>query len=1313
MRSIDYLSMLLQTIPDLVWLKDLQGVYVLCNPAFERFVALPKDDVIGKTDAVLFSAEQAAFFRENEMAVIAAGRPSTNEAWVTCVADGRDYLFRTIKTPMYDRAGGLIGVHGIARDITALHETQAALRESELRYRTLFETLVQGVVYQNVQEELRRANAERDRALNFSQSLLAAIPVPVFSKDCEGRYLDCNRAFAEMVGKTPEQLQGKTVQELWPSSLSTVYETHDLAMIEHGGTQTYEAQVIDQHGQRRDVLFVKDVFRDEAGNSAGIIGAFIDITERKQAEAELDRYRQHLQDLVEERTQELQEAYRLLEESARRLALATGSAGIGVWERDRERELLIWDDQMCTLYGIDPRAFDGRTETWLACLHPDDVERALAATERAMRDQQEYVTEFRIVLPDGRIRHIATHAQIERDAAGTPRRVLGVNWDITARKEAEIAQHETVALLRATLESIPDGIMVMGMGGDCIIFNQAFLDLFHFPSDFAVFTRMGFIGHIKQMVRDPEDFRAKIEQRFRSPDEHGVDMIELLDGRIIERHNAPYRVHDETRGIVSYYQDITARRQIERDLERARAAAEAASRAKSSFLANMSHEIRTPMNAIVGLTHLLLRNTSDARQRDQLNRVIDAAQHLLAIINNILDISKIEAGKLGLEAADFALDQVIRNVSDLVIEKAHAKGLEVVYALDARLPPLLHGDPLRLGQILLNFTSNAIKFTDQGTIVLRVRIIKEDEQKLLVRFEVEDTGIGIAPDVQLRLFEVFEQADSSTERKYGGTGLGLAISKRLVQLMNGRLGVNSVVGQGSCFWFEVPLGKSASRLQPRRLGSNLQGLRVLIVDDLEAARDVLGEMLRAMGLVVDLVASGVDALAAVQHADQKGEPYAMVFIDWHMPGLDGVETARRMRLLPLTLAPTCLMITAFGQRVPKEDLERAGFAAFLLKPVTASILFDTLVEVLEGRQLNEVESRPPSPELALMMRRNARILLVEDNPINQEVALDLLREIGFMADLAQNGQIAVDRVRETEITYDLILMDIQMPVLDGLAATRMIRMLPGYEQTPILALTAGAFEEDRQRCLLAGMNGFVAKPVIPEDLYATLATWLPAEAVAMETTESIDALASLREALAAIPGLDPIQGLRNVHGKPKTYARLLRKYAETHREDMDQLRACLSVDDRVAARRIAHSLKSSAATLGINRVHALAAELEALIRAEQGDEAIQGLTFVIEEEQHRIADAIVCAIPAPSALRVDNVNAVHLRTVIDELMALLLQDDLQAHAVYRRHEPLLRSALGGYATILARQMDAFAMEEAVITLRTALGALDPIASEGA
>ncbi len=639
------------------------------------------------------------------------------------------------------------------------------------------------------------------------------------------------------------------------------------------------------------------------------------------------------------------------------------------------------------------------------------------------------------------------------------------------------------------------------------------------------------------------------------------------------------------------------------ELARAQLAAEASTRAKSEFLANMSHEIRTPMNAILGMSYLALQTGLDARQRNYVDKVHRAAESLLGVINDILDFSKIEAGRLEIENIPFRLGDVLDQLATLVSMSAEEKGLELLFALPPGLPTALVGDPSRLGQVLLNLSNNAVKFTERGEVTVAVTETARDGQRVTLRFEVRDTGIGLAPEARVRLFQPFTQADASTSRQYGGTGLGLAICRHLVERMGGEIGVDSEPGRGSCFHFSVPFGLQPEAA-PAPQDAGLHGMRVLIVDDHPAARELLRTLAAAFGLQAETAADGAAALQLVAQADAQDRPFKLLLLDWRMPGLDGIGCLEQLgHAAGRHAPPTVLMVTAFNRDEAERQLAARGLrvAGLLPKPVTPSGLLDACADAL-GRP-RAGPSRNEQRQELLQARQaglaGARILLVEDNPINQELARDLLNRAGIVVSIAGDGQEALEILARER--FDAVLMDCQMPVMDGYEATRALRRRPELKELPVIAMTANAMAGDRQKVLEAGMNDHVAKPIRVDDLFATLARWVH-PALPAPVPE------------VPLPALDMRAGVAALMGDEALYRRLLLMFRERESDFVARFRAACEQGDGDALTRHAHDLKSVAGSLGMPALQRAAAALEEACRLRGEAAALEPLLQAVQRQ---------------------------------------------------------------------------------------------------
>ena len=663
------------------------------------------------------------------------------------------------------------------------------------------------------------------------------------------------------------------------------------------------------------------------------------------------------------------------------------------------------------------------------------------------------------------------------------------------------------------------------------------------------------------------------------------------------------------------------------EIERARQEAEASNRAKSEFLAKMSHEIRTPMNAILGLGHLALKTDLSSKQRDYLNKMQASAYSLLSIIDDILDFSKIETGRLEIEETDFRLDKVLENLAAVMGEKAAEKHLAMTIHCAPDVPLSLIGDPMRLSQVLSNLLSNAIKFTERGAVSLTIDSLlqqdcAESSDQHLLRFTVSDTGIGMTTEQLARLYRPFTQADGSTARKYGGAGLGLAICKRLVELMGGILEVQSRPGQGSVFSFTLSFcvndEKPRFLITPPSPGK----LRALVVDDDPSYSSLLENILRAMSFTVSAVDSGVAALHELERAAATGEqPYKLALLDWKIPGMDGFETTQRIKTNPrIPEPPFIIMVTAYGREDIIHQAQASKLDGFLVKPITSSMLLDTIMSLLGPKPLSE-EHRMPL-EATIPALAGKQILLVEDNEINRQVASEILEKAGCVVRTANDGQAAVQLVNQMGSQLDAVLMDVQMPVMDGYTATRAIRGDPAWQSLPIIAMTAHALEEDRRQSLAAGMNAHITKPIIPQELFATLTACLAPSSVLRQATNFVAAQNVLRQAqdasrqgqdtsLPDLPGIAVRTGLARFAGDQQAYRRILLKFHTNHAHDAQAMQKSLAENNRSELARQAHTLKGVSGAIGAEKLMAACAALETALR--QNGELAQAIQTVADD----------------------------------------------------------------------------------------------------
>ncbi|WP_421901805.1 PAS domain S-box protein [Maridesulfovibrio sp.] len=1019
------------------------------------------------------------------------------------------------------------------------------------------------VVFHDISE--RR---EAEWALKKLSSVVEQSPVTVVITDKNGIIEYVNPMFSEVTGYTAEEAVGISTNVMKSGQHSDDFYKELWETI--NSKNTWHGEFINKK-KNGDLFWESAVISPILGNKDEIefyVAIKQDITDQKAMEEELLKSKEQLQYILDTSP----------------VGVAFSTKGVIHFANPRFREM----------YGVS--IGDESPDLYVNTSDRDNI----------VREMKEHGIvsnwEIKMYNAEGEERDILiTYLPITYDGEEG---ILGWLLDITDRNKAFQEIERSQKQLSALFDALPVGVTMIAQSGKIITANSISNEILGVTADEHTERKVSDdkweIIHPDGTLMNVEEFpasRCLEENRVIKSVEMGVNRPQG-DTVWISTSAAP--VDEEVGGGVAVaFEDITIRKEMETQLVAALDEAEEATRAKSDFLANMSHEIRTPMNAILGMGHLALKTELTSKQRDYLEKIDMAAKALLRIINDILDFSKIEAGKLDIEHVDFSLEDILDNLSNLISVKAQEKGVELFFRVDQDVPLNLIGDPLRLGQILINLCGNAVKFTSEGEIVVNIGVEEQRDKDIRLRFEVSDTGVGMTEEQKSKLFTAFSQADTSTTRKFGGTGLGLTISKRLVEMMDGEIGADSEYGKGSTFWFNAKLAINEEKGRKKFLiKEDFVGLNVLVVDDNITSQNILREMLEDFEFKVTVASGGPEALDILETAEP---PFKLVLMDWKMPEMDGIETSRRIKdNSVLKDVPTIIMVTAYGREEVINQAQEVGLDGFLVKPVGQSVLFNTIMEVF-GQQVERSGLRDiGSDEFShtMLHTRGAQILLAEDNEINQQVACELLEGVGLVVDIAENGRVAVEKAHAQ--SYDLVLMDIQMPEMDGLEATALLRADKKFDDLPIVAMTAHAMAGDREKSLAHGMNDHITKPIDPSELYEVLSRLIPdgERELAPEKPESVQEEVELPD---EIPGIDIQSGLMRVNNNRKLYRELLVKVHDNYAQSGNEVESLIANEHPDDAQILAHTIKGLAGNIGAGELQEAAAVVEGALKS--GDPA--------------------------------------------------------------------------------------------------------------
>ena len=1142
---------LFENANDVVYTTDLEGKVTSINRATEKLTGYTRAEVQGTNVSRYVAGEYQEAIQEMFKEKLQGEAPTTYS--VEIVAKDGHRIPLEISSRLIYEDGKPIGVQGIARDITERREMERMLHLREKRLSSFF----------------------------------AAAPAGLVILDNQLRFLKVNETLAHLIGKSPEELTSRALHEVVPK-LAPVIEPPMKRVLQSGKAVInfpHKGETPAQPGVVRHLISSYFPIPALEGDSIDLAAIVVEVTDRKRAEE-------------------------ALRESEERLNSILNSLSDVVWSMTPDRSRVLYLNPATErVYGRKVRDFYEDPGLWIAMAHPDDRQSLVDSFPRLLKagavDQ-----EFRILRPDGEVRWLYDRSRAIRNSKGEVIRLDGISTDITERKLTE----EGLKLYREVFSRSNEAVAILDSEYHYVEQNEAYRNLLGYSDE-----------ELRQLtpaeIMGGQTFAESCGRVHQMSSHRGEAIFKTRSGKKLNVGLSAFTILNAA-GQVGYYvclvRDITAQKRTEQERQNAREAAEAANRAKSEFLANMSHEIRTPLNGVLGMTELALNTKLTEEQREYLALVKTSGEALLTVINDILDFSKIEAGRLDINPVDFELRDALGDTLKTLALRAHEKGLELALHVAPEVPYRVKGDPTRLRQIVVNLVGNAVKFTDQGEVVLHAAVKSHTSEEFILHFTVTDTGIGIPSEKQRMIFAPFTQADSSATRRYGGTGLGLAISRQLSELMGGRLWVESKVGEGSSFHFTACFAPVTPDTDGPANSTHfdLQGLPTLVVDDNATNRRLLEEILSTWGMRPAVADGGWTGLETMRQAKDAGTPFPLVLIDALMPGMDGFTLAQRIKEDPGLSGATIMMLTSGGNRGDAARCRKLGIAAYLHKPVKERDLLQAILLALAPGRNQARDAELITRHTLREERRNFRILLAEDDMVNRQLAEHLLRKYGHKVTSVSDGRKAVEAVQAAGFdSFDVVLMDVQMPEMDGIEATTALRALEkgNSRRLPIIAMTAHAMKGDRSRFLGAGMDGYIAKPIQVRELLSVVEQMVPPDQVAEPGGQTP------RPAPEEI--IDWKRGLAAVDGDSELFHELLRIFASGAPDTVENLRAGVEQNNPAAIEQAAHALKGSMSNFGAGDAVQAALRLETIGRngnLEHAAECFQQL----EVEVQRLLDAI-------------------------------------------------------------------------------------------